>query len=95
MNTYEAMFLVNIFSSAKANDEALARIKDTVVKNGGNILAAQIWAEKRKLGFPIKKKSEATYYLVNFKLDPQLVDKLRQEYKLNEDVLRVLITSAG
>ena len=95
MNTYEAMFLINAKLDEKATNSMLEQIKEAITKNEGNIIASRIWAEKRRLTFPIRKHQEATHYLVNFKLKPDLVDKIRQAYRLNENILRVLITRSN
>ena len=92
MNTYEAMFLIDAKLDEKSANAIFDQIKEAVTKNEGNIISSRIWAEKRRLNFPIKKHQEATHYLVNFKLQPHLIDKIRQAYRLNENILRVLIT---
>ncbi|MFH1678800.1 MAG: 30S ribosomal protein S6 [Candidatus Omnitrophota bacterium] len=93
MNNYEAMFLIDTNLDDKGI-EALCNqvIKEAILKNGGDIVSSGNWAEKRKLHFPIKKRQEATYHLVNFNLPPDSVDKIKQVYRLNESILRVLIT---
>lgn len=92
MNTYEAVFLIEAELNEKATNAIFGQIKEVITKNEGNIISSHAWAEKRRLSFPIKKKQDATYYLVNFKLKPLLIDKIRQSYRLNENILRVLIT---
>ena len=92
MNTYEAMFLVEAELDENATNAMFDQIKETITKNEGNIVSARIWAERRRLCFPIKKNQEATYYLVDFKLKPSSIEKMRQVYRLNENILRVLIT---
>lgn len=92
MNNYEAMFLTDVKSDEKSTEEVFNQIKETITRNEGSIASSHIWSEKRKLCYPIKKRQEATYYLVNFKLKPDAVDKIKQAYRLNEDILRVLIT---
>jgi len=92
MNQYEAMLLIDAKLDEKAINMLFDQIKETITKNEGNIVSSRIWAEKRTLCYPIKKNQEATYYLVNFNLHPHLIDKIRQAYRLNENILRVLIT---
>ena len=92
MNTYEAMFLIDSKLDEKAANSIFDQIKEIITKNEGNIISSRIWADKRRLNFPIKKHQDATHYLVNFKLQPHLIDKIRQMYRLNENILRVLIT---
>ena len=92
MNNYEGMFLVEGNLDGKAAEAIFSQIKETIIKNQGNVTSSRTWAERRRLTFPIKKHEEATYYLVNFKLLPHLIDKIKQAYRLNENILRVMIT---
>ena len=92
MNNYEAMFLVDAKLDEKSNNAIFDQIKETITKNKGNIISSRIWSEKRRLSFSIKKHLEATYYLVNFKIQADSIDKIKGVYRLNEDILRVLIT---
>ncbi len=91
MNTYEGMFLIDAKLDQKAANSIFDQIKGIITKNEGNIISSRIWTEKRRLCFPIKKNQEATYYFVSFNLQPLLIDKIRQAYRLNENILRVLI----
>ena len=95
MNIYEAMFLINSTLDGKTTNAIFEQIKESISKNEGSIISSQLWAEKRRLSFPIRKNQEATYYFVKFKLKPSLIDKIRQAYRLNENILRVLIISSN
>lgn len=92
MNKYEAMFIVKPDLSDADKKLLFSQISDVVVKNNGNVSQANIWSEKRKLYFSIKKYREGIYYLMNFTIAPDAIIKLKQIYKLNENILRVLIT---
>lgn len=92
MNKYEAMFILKPDLSEEEKKTLFNQINDTPIKNNGQVLSANIWSEKRKLYFPIKKYQEGIYYLMNFNLAPAEIAKLNQTYKLNENILRVLIT---
>lgn len=94
MNTYEAMFLINPKLDEKTTNTIFDQIKEPIAKDEGDIISSRLWAEKRRLSFPIKKNQEATYYFVKFKLKPSLIDKIRQAYRLNENILRVLIITS-
>ncbi len=92
MNKYEVMFIIKPDLSQDQKKALFNQISDALTKNKGNVLQAAIWSEKRRLCFPIKKYQEALYYLMNFSLDPLAITELRRVYKLNENILRVLIT---
>lgn len=94
MRKYEAMFIIKPDLSEDDKKILFAQINDTVTKNKGNVLQGGIWSERRKLYFPLKKYREGIYYLMNFSIpDPIAIAQIRQTYKLNENILRVLITN--
>lgn len=93
MNKYEAMFIIKPDLREEERKNLFSQINDVVAKNNGSVSSASVWQEKRKLYFPIKRCSEGMYYLMNFSVEPLMVKELTHAYKLNENILRVLITS--
>ncbi|MFH1441914.1 MAG: 30S ribosomal protein S6 [Candidatus Omnitrophota bacterium] len=93
MRKYEAMFIIKPDLSENDKKSVLSQINEAIVKNDGNVSSANIWAEKKKLTFVIKKFHEGTYYLVNFTSGGDAIAKLNNIFKLNENILRVLITN--
>ena len=94
MKKYEAMFIVNPDLNEDVKKDLFSKIKDAITKNNGNVMSADIWSEKRKLFFRIKKYREGIYYLVNFNASTPDIQNISHEYKLNENILRVMITQA-
>jgi small subunit ribosomal protein S6 len=101
MNSYEAMLLIMPDLPEQERKNVFNQISQTISSKGGKVENADIWADRRKLTFNIratltsggvKKFNEALYYLVNFKLDPTLISQLKQDLKLNDVILRFLIT---
>jgi small subunit ribosomal protein S6 len=68
------------------------QIDDAITKHGGLISQSGIWAERRKLYFPIKKFMEGVYYLVAFTAPAGAIKEVRSIYRINENILRVLFT---
>ncbi len=95
MKKYEAMFMVKPDLSEEERKALFTQIHDSVTKNNGGILQSNIWAEKRKLFFSLKRCREATYYLVNFTLNPDAITKIRRVWDMNENIFRVLISVSG
>ena len=91
INKYEAMFILQPNLNEAQGKEVFAQLGEAITKNEGQILTSGIWSEKRKLGYPIKKFREGIYYLITFKAEASVILKLRQIYKLNENILRILI----
>jgi len=93
MNKYEAMIIIKPDLSEDEKKTLLAQINDAITKSEGKVSQANIWSERRKMHFPIKKQHEGVYYLVNFDVAPSAIVQIRHTYTLNENILRVLITS--
>ena len=92
MNKYEALIIVKPDLSEEDRKNVFHQIDEAVIKNHGTIAQSGLWAEKKKLSFPIKKYTEGVYYLSSFSLDPLAIKDIRHGYNLNENILRVLIT---
>ena len=93
MNKYEAMFVIKPDLTDEARKNLFNQINEVIQKHNGKVAAANIWAEKRKLTFRMKKCLEGSYYLVNFNIDPKEIAEIRHLYNLNENILRVLVTN--
>ena len=89
---YELMMIVD----AKLNDEDKNAIfKDAteiITKNDGKVINSQVWLEKQKLTFEINKIKEGTFYLINFDAEGSVNKKIETALKLNERILRFVIS---
>jgi small subunit ribosomal protein S6 len=93
MNKYEAMFVIKPDLTDEAKKNLFNQINEVIQKHNGKVASANIWAEKKKLTFKMKKCLEGSYYLVNFNADPKDIAEIRHLYNLNENILRVLISN--
>ncbi|MCD4780768.1 MAG: 30S ribosomal protein S6 [Candidatus Omnitrophica bacterium] len=85
---YELMFIVDAKLTSDQKNDLCKEATDTIVKDGGRVLNNQVWMEKHKLTFPIKKCHEGTYYLVNFESEGKNIAKISSDLKLKEKILR-------
>lgn len=92
MKKYEAMFIIKPDLSEEERKNLFNQINDAVAKNNGKVSSGAVWAERRKLYFPLKRHREGLYYLLSFSIAPLAIKEISQAYKLNENILRVLIT---
>lgn len=92
MNKYEAMVIVKPDLADIDKKTLFKQIDDAVIKNSGQISSSGVWAERRKFYFPIHKCLEGVYYLVAFSAPSAAIKEIRNIYKLNENILRVLFT---
>src|SRR5690606_13846466 len=84
-------FIANPVLSAPQMKEAVDKFKAIITNGGGELVHEEDWG-LRKLAYPIQKKSTGFYYLVEFKCEGQLIDKLEIEFRRDERVMRFLTT---
>ena len=91
MNNYEGLFIIK--SDIKEEDlkNVFKGIIDTVAKNGGQMNKEESWG-KKQLSYPVKKAKEGYYYKLEFTAPAEAIAKLEAGFKLNADILRMMIT---
>lgn len=92
MKSYEGMIIIK--PNLKEEDEKAVfnGIIQTITGNGGRLKDSQMWAKQHHLAYSIAKYKEGTYYSIHFEIEPQALLKLKQIFRLNENILRVMIT---
>ena len=95
MNKYELVYIVDAHLAAEAKEEVGKQIADAVTKADGKVINSNVWFERPRMSFPIKKVQDGSYYLVNWEGRGNASVKLRQSLRLNERVLRFLIIAAN
>jgi small subunit ribosomal protein S6 len=90
LNDYEGIFIARPTLTDEANQKLLTSIEGEIAKNGGKVENVEKWG-KKTLSYPISKSKEGFYYKLNFKIAPEKVSELKKTYKLNEDILRLII----
>ena len=91
MNKYELVLIVDAQKTDQNKEEVFRQTNDAIAKGGGKIVNSQVWLDKHKLAFSIKRKTEGTYYIVNFESQPSFLAKIKELLRLNEEILRSLI----
>ena len=89
MNNYETVFITTPVLSETQMKEAVNKIKSIITNNKGEIVGEENWG-LRKLAYPIQKKSTGFYYLIEFKSEGTLVEKLETDYKRDERIIRFM-----
>lgn len=94
MVNYEGMFIVNPNLNEEHQKGLFSQLGDVITKQNGEISDSKVWLEKRKLAYPIKKFHEGIYYFISFKINPGEISALKQAYRLNENIIRMLFIKA-
>ena len=89
INQYETVFILTPVLSAEQMKETVDKFKKLLTDNGAEILNEENWGLK-KLAYPIEKKTTGFYQLLEFKSEPELMQKLETEYRREERVIRFL-----
>ncbi len=89
INNYETVFIATPVLSETQMKEAVDKFKSVITSNKGEIVSEENWG-LRKLAYPIQKKSTGFYYLIEFKSEGKLVEKLETDYKRDERIIRFM-----
>lgn len=88
-NQYETVFILTPVLSETQMKEVVDKYKKFLTANEAEIVFENNWG-LRKLAYPIQKKSTGFYYLIQFKGEGGLIEKLEIEYKRDERIIRFL-----
>ncbi len=88
---YELVIIVNAALSTEEKESICKQTTETVVKGGGKVINSQLWLDKYRMTFPLKKCSEGSYYLFSFEGESLSLPPLRETLKQNENILRSAI----
>ena len=94
MNKYELVVVVDGMLTQEEKESILREATDGVSKSEGKIINSQLWLDKHKMSFPMRKSTHGSYYLINFETASANVQKVKQVLNLNEKILRFLIINA-
>ena len=89
LKSYETVFIATPVLSDVQMKEAVSKYISLIKENGGEVVYEEDWG-LRKLAYPIQKKTTGFYYLVEFKAEPSLINKLEVNYRRDEKVIRFM-----
>ncbi|MEA2641094.1 MAG: small subunit ribosomal protein [Chloroflexota bacterium] len=71
---------------------ATDRVRGFVSARGGEIHSVDLWG-RRRLSYPIDRRSEGAYHVARFSMAPDQTADLDRILRLNEQILRHIIIS--
>ena len=90
--SYETVFIMNPVLSEEQVKETAQKFAGIIKDNGGEVVFENNWG-MRKLAYPIQKKSNGFYYLIEFKAPGESIARLEIEFKRDERIMRFLTLS--
>jgi ribosomal protein S6 len=94
MDKYELIVIVDSTIAQEEKESVIKSTTETISKLDAKVINSQVWLDKHRFAFKIKKSLEGTYYLINFEGVTSAIAKIRQALRLNEKILRSLIVRA-
>lgn len=90
MNFYENIIILDPNLDDKTIEDAIERVKNMIIKKGGEVLKSENWGHK-KLAYGLKKQKKGIYILLLFKAPPSVIAELERFYKLFDPLLKFLV----
>jgi len=89
MNNYEVMFIIEAALEDDKKEAAIEMVKE-VISAGGEVGKVDIWG-MRKLAYPIEKKNDGYYVVIEFKANSDLPKELDRRLKISDSIIRHII----
>ncbi len=89
MREYETMVILDPELDEDGVNEVIERIK-AIISEAGELTSIDDWG-RRELAYPINKKNEGHYVVIQFKASPEIPKKLYEEYRVNEKIMRGIV----
>ena len=89
MKPYELLLIITPDHDENEAEALTDQVKG-IIENGGTLLKLDPWGKKR-LAYPIRKRSEGYYVLYIFESAPSFVAELNQALYVIETILRYMI----
>ncbi len=92
MKNYETVFILTPVLSEQQAKDAVEKFTSLLTAQGGEIVNLEHMG-LRQLAYPIQKKMNGYYALLEFRSEPGFIKTLEVEYKRDERVIRFLTTA--
>lgn len=89
MNNYEVMFIIEAALDEEKKAATVEMVKE-IISADGEVGKANIWGN-RKLAYPINKKNEGYYAVIEFTGSSELPKELDRRLKISDSVIRHII----
>ena len=91
MNKYELMFIIDPVLEDDKKDAVIETVKGIIAADG-EVAETDVWG-LRKLAYPIQKKTEGYYVVMQFAAAPELPKELDRRLRIADAYMRHIIVS--
>ena len=89
MTNYEVMFIIDPTLEEEKREATIEKVK-TIIAADGEVDKVDAWG-MRKLAYPIEKKFEGYYVVMEFNASTELPMELKRRMRISDDVMRHII----
>ncbi|HEU0256256.1 MAG TPA: 30S ribosomal protein S6 [Microbacteriaceae bacterium] len=93
MHQYELMVILDPGIDERTVAPSIDKFLGVIRGDGGSIEKVDVWG-RRRLAYPIQKKTEGIYAVVDFTANPAATQELERQLKLSEAVMRTKVLRA-
>ena len=91
MTNYELMFILDPALEDDKKEAAVEMVK-SVIAADGEVGKVDVWG-MRKLAYPIQKKNEGYYVVIEFTANPTLPKELDRRLRISDSIIRHIIVN--
>lgn len=91
MTNYELMFIIDPVFDDETKKQVIETVKEIIAADG-TVKEEDVWG-MRKFAYPINKKTEGYYVVLQFEASPQLPKELDRRLKISDYCMRHLIVN--
>ena len=92
MTNYEVLFILDPASEDAEKEAFTERVQTIITDEEGTVGKVDVWG-MRKLAYPIRKKNEGYYVLVEFQAGTELPKELDRRLKIADICMRHIIVN--
>ncbi|MGB9976591.1 30S ribosomal protein S6 [Thermovenabulum sp.] len=90
MRSYETMYILDPDLNEDSTNSLIEKFKSVITDRGGEVQEIERWG-KRRLAYPIERRKEGYYVIMNFTADPSAVQEMERLLKITTGVLRHIV----
>ncbi len=92
MTNYEVMYILDIAAEEAAKEAFTETVQGIITAGEGTVGKVDVWGA-RKLAYPIQKKSEGYYVVIEFQAGPDLPKELDRRLRIADICVRHIIVN--
>lgn len=92
MTNYELMYILDIDAEEAAKEAFIETVQGIITAGEGTVEKVDVWGA-RKLAYPIQKKNDGYYVVVEFQAGPELPKEIDRRLRIADICVRHIIVN--